>query len=94
VKISVEIAYAGESAQALKKITVDPGVTVAQAIATSGILEMFPEIDINECQIGIYSKKVSRETVLKQNDRVEIYRPLKITPKEARRLRAKLAKQD
>lgn len=93
MKISIEIAYAGETDQKIIKLETDSGTTVIQAIKASDMLKTYPEIDPGEWQLGIYSKKVSEDTILQDNDRIEIYRSLKISPKEARRLRAKLTKE-
>jgi hypothetical protein len=65
------------------------GATVADAIAQSGIREAWPDVEIRADRVGIFARKVSPDTMLRDGDRVEIYRPLKIDPKEARRLRAK-----
>jgi len=93
MNLSVELVYASETHQELIRLEIKPGTTVLQAIEASGLKKIFPEIIASECQLGIYSKKVSADTILQNNDRVEIYRPLKISPKEARLLRAKLAKK-
>lgn len=65
------------------------GATVADAIAESGIRKAWPDVEIREDRVGIFARKASLDTMLRDGDRVEIYRPLKIDPKEARRLRAK-----
>lgn len=65
------------------------GATVADAIAQSGIREAWPDLEIRADRIGIFARKASLDMMLRDGDRVEIYRPLKIDPKEARRLRAK-----
>lgn len=88
--IKIEVAYASESEQALLSLDVVSGTTVGEAIKKSGILEKFSDLAIGDMQFGIYSKKVDADTILQEYDRIEIYRELKISPKEARRLRAKL----
>ncbi|HET7929895.1 MAG TPA: RnfH family protein [Rhodanobacteraceae bacterium] len=65
------------------------GATVADAFAASAIREQRRDIEIDEARLGIFARKATLETVLRDGDRVEIYRPLKIDPKEARRRRAK-----
>ncbi|MCP5244652.1 MAG: RnfH family protein [Burkholderiales bacterium] len=87
--IEVEIVYALPKRQMLIKAQVPAGTTVEQAIFHSGIMSQFQEIDLNENRLGIFSRLVERSTVLQQFDRIEIYRPLLIGPKEARRLRIK-----
>ncbi len=92
MKINIEIVYAGETSQKLVQLEIEPGTSIAQAIKSSGLLKTCPEINMDDCQVGIFSKKASVDTILQDQDRVEIYRPLKISPKDARKLRASLAK--
>ena len=68
------------------------GTTVEQAIEQSGIIELFPEIDLTENKVGIWNKAVKLSTVLDNYDRIEIYRPLIADPKEVRKRRAEKAK--
>lgn len=91
MKLSIEVAYTNESGQELVKMEVDQGSTVEEVVQASGLPEKYPEIISGQYRFGIYGKKVNANTKLEEYDRVEIYRPLKISPKEARRLRAKLA---
>ncbi|MGH8146640.1 MAG: RnfH family protein [Rhodanobacteraceae bacterium] len=65
------------------------GSTVADAIERSGIRGKIPEVEIRDDRVGIFARRTSLDAVLRDGDRVEIYRPLKIDPKEARRRRAK-----
>ena len=65
------------------------GATVADAIAESGIRDAWPDVEIRADRVGIFARKVSLDARLRDGDRVEIYRPLKIDPKEARRKRAR-----
>ena len=85
--IEVEIAYALPVLQVLRKIKVPIGTTLEQAVQISGVMNLFPEIDLNKNRLGIFSQFAKRETILQSCDRVEIYRPLSVDPKEARRLR-------
>lgn len=89
----VEIVYALPHIQILEKLDVSAGCTVEQAIKRSGILGQFPEIDLTKNKLGIFGKFANPETCLQPYDRVEIYRPLIIDPKEARRIRAKKSLQ-
>jgi len=86
--MNIEVSYANPTKQALLTCELSKNVTVKDAIEKSGILMQFPEIDLGVNSVGIFGKKVSLETTLSEGDRVEIYRPLIIDPKEARRLRA------
>ncbi|TKI06791.1 RnfH family protein [Martelella alba] len=87
-EIRVAVAYALPERQYLRNITLPEGSTVRQAIDASGILELRGDIHLDQNQVGIFSKVVSLETTLHDGDRVEIYRPLLVDPKELRRRRA------
>ncbi len=66
--------------------------TIAAAIKLSGILEKHPEIDPEKTKVGIFGKLSKADTVLRDKDRIEIYRPLIADPKEVRRKRAEEGK--
>ncbi len=87
-KIKIEVAYAKPDVQVLIPLTVEEGTTARQAIELSGVLSRFPEIDLAKCKLGIFSKLTKADTVLRDKDRVEIYRPLIADPKEVRKQRA------
>ena len=63
------------------------GATVAQALAACGILEAFPELQSGRLMLGIWGRKTSLEHRLSEQDRIEIYRALRVDPKIARRER-------
>lgn len=86
--INVEVAYAEPDKQLILPVNVDIGTTVGGAIVQSGIMMEFPELDIENSKVGIFGKVTVMTTVLKDGDRVEIYRPLIADPKEVRRKRA------
>ncbi|MDR3492470.1 MAG: RnfH family protein [Gammaproteobacteria bacterium] len=85
----VEVAYAGTSQQHILAVTAEPGCTIETAIERSGILELYPEIDLTQQKVGIFSQLKQLNDTVQAGDRVEIYRPLTIDPKEARKRRAK-----
>jgi uncharacterized protein len=87
-EITVEVAYALPERQALVTLVSPVGTTVGEAIEQSGLLPQFPEIDLKLNKVGIFGKIVALTTVLRDGDRVEIYRPLTADPKAIRRLRA------
>lgn len=96
--ITVEVAYALPSRQQLTELKVPRGTTAFEAVQQSGIVEQFPEIDLESVKMGIFGQalgtkglKVPKEHVLETMDRVEIYRPLIIDPKEVRKRRAEKA---
>ena len=84
----VEVAYALADKQSLISLEVKEGTTLKEAIEASGILEIYNQIDLSKQQVGIFSKFASLDTVLREKDRVEIYRPLVADPKEVRKVRA------
>lgn len=86
--ITVEVVYATREKQKLISLKVPEGTTAEDAVRRSGILNDFPEIDLGKNKLGIFAKAVKNDTVLREKDRVEIYRPLIADPKEVRRQRA------
>jgi putative ubiquitin-RnfH superfamily antitoxin RatB of RatAB toxin-antitoxin module len=87
--IRVSVVYALETSQKLVELTLDEGATVEQALQASGLLAEFPEIEPGgRNKIGIWNKLGKLDTVLRDRDRIEIYRPLIADPKEVRRQRA------
>jgi putative ubiquitin-RnfH superfamily antitoxin RatB of RatAB toxin-antitoxin module len=88
-KVIVEVAYATSEVQALVTLKMPAGTTVEEAIKASGLLIHFPEIDLTINPVGIFGKVCPLDAVVKAADRIEIYRPLRHDPKEARRQRAK-----
>jgi uncharacterized protein len=85
----VEVAYAEPGRQFLRRLELDAGATVADAIAASDVAREFA-LDTDALTTGVWSKPRTREALLQDGDRVELYRPLTADPKEARRRRAAL----
>ena len=92
--IAVQVCYARMDRQFLLPLDVATGTTIQQAIERSGIVELAPEIDISVWRVGIYGKLKTLDTVLREHDRVEIYRPLIADPKDSRRRRANKSGKD
>jgi putative ubiquitin-RnfH superfamily antitoxin RatB of RatAB toxin-antitoxin module len=90
--IDVEVAYAEPARQFLRRVSLEAGATVADAILASGV-ERELGIDVSALGVGVWSKPASRDTRLEAGDRVEIYRALLADPKEARRRRASRSRQ-
>lgn len=87
--MKIEITYALPDRQELVTIDLPEGSTVMQAVEASGLLQKYPEIDpggVNK--LGVFAKLAKADTVLRDRDRVEIYRPLIADPKEVRRQKA------
>ncbi|MEE8233841.1 MAG: RnfH family protein [Gammaproteobacteria bacterium] len=93
ISFPIEVAYASSQQSWLIPFNVEEGTTIQQAIEISGILERCPEIDLETNKVGIFSKIVALDVLIRAGDRIEIYRPLIIDPKQARRLRAEKEKQ-
>lgn len=89
---SIEVVYALPHEQVLLKLQVPPDTTVAEAIRLSGVLQTYPDIDLARNKFGIFGKLTQAEAVLRDKDRIEIYRPLRADPKEVRRKRAEEGK--
>lgn len=84
----VEVAYALADKQTLLRLEVEDGATLKQAIALSNILDIYPQINLLKDKTGIFGKIAKLDTVLREYDRVEIYRPLIADPKKVRKQRA------
>ena len=91
--LEIEVAYALPHRQFLHRLKVPSGSTVREAIVQSGVLSKFPEIDLESVKVGIFSRPVGLGEPLNSGDRVEIYRPLILSPTDARRLRAERQKR-
>ena len=91
-KISIEVVYALPHEQTLLKLQAPQDTCVAEAIRLSGVLEKYPDIDLGKNKLGIFGKLTKADTVLRDKDRIEIYRPLLSDPKEVRRKRAEEGK--
>ena len=85
--LEIEVVYGLPDKQVLKKPNVQNGCTAREAVCQSGLDEIFSELDLQTAPLGIFGKSVKSETLLRNKDRIEIYRPLLIDPKEARRKR-------
>ena len=85
--IEVEVVYALSDHQVLEYLKVPYGTTVAKAVQLSGICNRFPEIQPDNKNLGVFGKLVKPESILHNHDRVEIYRPIIVDPKEKRRKR-------
>ncbi len=89
----IEVVYALPDVQVLIPLEVEEGTTLRSAIERSGVLERFPEINLEKTKVGIFGKLSKLDAPLRAKDRVEIYRPLIADPKEVRKQRAAEGKQ-
>lgn len=91
--ISVEVAFALPDKQQIVSLSVAEGTTALEAARQSGIAEMFPGLDVETSDMGIFGKSVKPEIhIMQAGERVEIYRPLIADPKDVRKARAEKAK--
>ena len=86
--VTVEVVYGEPQRQVIRTVALPPGSSVEDAIEASGIREDFPGLEVHPDRVGIWARKVALSEELQEGDRVEIYRPLLIDPKEARRAKA------
>lgn len=87
-QLHVQLCYATAMQETLRDLVVGQGTTIEQAIVQSGLLVEMPGIDLARQPVGLFGKKRPLDTVLREHDRIEIYRPLVADPKESRRKRA------
>lgn len=89
-KVKVEVAYATPEEQKIIAVDVLVGTSMYDAVVQSGITDVFPQINIDTDKMGIFGKAVKnpKDHEMREGDRVEIYRPLIIDPKQARLNRA------
>jgi len=89
-RIRVGVACSAEGGRAFELTLELPApATALDAVRASGVLERHPELGLGAPMLGIWGRACAPDTVLGDGDRVEIYRPLRMDPNEARRLRAK-----
>ncbi|GAO37629.1 protein RnfH [Sulfuricella sp. T08] len=83
--MKIGVVYAAPTRQAWLSVEVLDGATVRDAIERSGILQQFPEIDLEQQKVGIFSKLTKLDAALADGDRIEIYRPITCDPKTVKR---------
>ena len=86
--LTVEVVFATPERQELVSVEVTAGSTVGDAIRKSRLAERFPDHDLGQCKTGIWGEPVTTDRAVREGDRIELYRPLAIDPREARRLLA------
>ncbi len=91
-RVNVEVAYARADTQAIIAVAVAPGTTLGQAVELSKIRDRFPEIDLKSNKTGIFGKATKVDQIVREGDRIEIYRPLIADPKQVRKERAAAGK--
>lgn len=76
----VSVAYAEPTQQFWVEVELPEGATLADAVRQSGVLERFPEIDLEKQKVGVFGKAAKLDAPLGEGDRVEIYRPITADP--------------
>lgn len=88
--ITVDVVFAGSAAWvARRRVEVPAGCTVIQAVEASGIAQCLPENAVDPTRLGIFARKVGPGQLVRDGDRIEIYRPLVVDPMESRRRRSR-----
>ncbi|MDH5619139.1 MAG: RnfH family protein [Gammaproteobacteria bacterium] len=88
--MQVEVVFALPQRQVLLTVAVADGATVAEVLAASGISRQFPGHDLDALQAGIWGQPVERSRVAREGDRIELFRPLEMNPRESRRLKIRV----
>ncbi len=86
--ILIEVVYAEPNRTVAKHYPIEAPATVADALRCAAADPDFNGIDVSRAAVGIFGKPAAADRGLKSGDRVEIYRPLAVDPKIARRQRA------
>jgi len=87
-RIHVEVVYAERDRVWSRALMLPDGATVATAVADSGLAAERPDVRLGDDCLGVFGRRVKPDRVLRDGDRVEVYRPLLLDPMEARRRRA------
>jgi putative ubiquitin-RnfH superfamily antitoxin RatB of RatAB toxin-antitoxin module len=88
-RLEVEVVYALVDGEDWVRVSVAPGATLLDAVLASGIPARHPELEEAALRLGIHGTLRTAGTPVAAGDRIEIYRPLKVDPNEARRKRAR-----
>ncbi|WP_446810243.1 RnfH family protein [Methylomonas sp. 2BW1-5-20] len=85
--MNVGVCYAQADRQIWLRLEVPEGSTIGEAIELSGVLKQYPEIDLETQKVGIFGKLAKLDAVVKEGDRVEIYRKITADPAQVQRRR-------
>ncbi len=83
--MNVGVVYAKATKQVWLQLDVPEGSTVQQAIEISGLLQQFPEINLNNQKVGIFGKLTKLDSIVEEGQRIEIYRPIIADPETVER---------
>ena len=88
--IAVQVVYALPRRAWSVELRVAPGIMLGEAIHRSGLHAVFPEAIVDDAHVGVYAQPASLGQIVRDGDRIEIYRPLQVDPMQARRARAEV----
>jgi uncharacterized protein len=91
---AIEVVYALARRQRVVRLPLEQPMSAEEAVRASGLLEEFPELAGQVLELGVFGRRVDGPHLLRAGDRVEIYRPLKVDPREARRMAARTRGRD
>jgi putative ubiquitin-RnfH superfamily antitoxin RatB of RatAB toxin-antitoxin module len=83
----VEVVYATPLAQSVKRVFTKKGESIQSVIIASGLLDDYPQIDLTQQRVGVFGQEKQLTDLVQAGDRIELYRPLLISPRQARLLR-------
>jgi len=86
--LQATVVYARPDQQWVVPVELPAGATLGEAVERSGLLRLCPELAGAALELGVFHRRCAPQAALRDGDRVEIYRPLQIDAKQARRLRA------
>ena len=91
--LKVTVAWAEPGCALLLPVHVPPGATLRDAVVASGLPAQVAEIDLTALDVGVFGQRLPASHAVRDGDRIEVYRPLVVDPKEARRMRAEIRKR-
>ena len=87
-KIKVSVSYMDKERQFVKRLAVEVNTSLGRVLEQAGFFREFPEFEKTTIVVGIFGERASLDDKVNAGDRVEVYRPLKISAQEARKRRA------
>lgn len=94
--LPVTVVYATPTATHERALRVPAGTTLREAVVMSGLLVQVPALSVLSPQaldLGVFNRPRPADTAVRAGDRIEVYRPLTVDPKEARRIRAEVRRR-
>lgn len=92
-ELRVTVVYCAPGCEDVSELSLPVGATAADAVGAAGVLERHPEVATTAPTVGVWGRTCALSRRLEDGDRVEIYRPLSVDPKEARRVRAEVRRR-